>query len=117
MRRRIGIELPFPLASSMMSQIDDGAWTLLHIYRQGESHSALWYAPYPASSLREVVARSVNRYPILAVLGALSAAAPSRLYPRNESPIDESIPDDELWEFDAAEVYGRLPGYGPNPRR
>ena len=118
LRRRVGIEIPFPLASSMTSQIDDGAWALLHVYRDGKLHSALWYAPYDdPSALREGAARSVNLHPIVAVIGALSAAAPPRLYPRDEVPMDREISDEEWWEYDAAEVYGRLPGYGPNPGR
>ena len=114
LRTRIGIELPFPLPSAIDSVVYDGVWVLVHAYRDGRSHSALWYSPYGGwLPLREDVARNVNRYPIVAFTGALSAATPSGLYPRYQLPLEGEVPENEKWQYDDAEVYKRLPGHEP----
>ena len=111
LRRRVAIEIPFRVASSMRSPVDDGSWVLLHVYRKGESHAALWYAPIENPDFtREGELEYATRHPILAVQSALWAAAPHQLFPRKEPPPDD-FPEEDLWQFDDREVYSRTPGY------
>ncbi|MFQ5844652.1 MAG: hypothetical protein ACE5JG_06635 [Planctomycetota bacterium] len=118
LRTRVAVEVPFPIVSSMTSRVEDGSWYLFHVYREGKSHAALWYEPWEeAERTREGLADFGKRQPVLAMRGALWAAAPPELFPRDDPGPEGDIPDDELWQFDRLEVYGRAPGYRPAPAK
>jgi hypothetical protein len=110
LRARVAVEVPFPIRSDRTSQVLDGADFLIHVFRDGESHAALWYEPrFEPHAGRELVAEGARAHPVVAVLGALWAAAPPEHF-HYDWDLTE-LPDDRLWESDAQEVYGRAPGY------
>ena len=117
LERLAAFHVPFEHPASMTSRMEDGSWYLFHVFVRGESHSALWYEPLEeVARTREDIADYAKRRPVLALRSALWAAAPPELFPRDESP-DGDIPDDEFWQYDAAEVYRRTPGYTPRSTR
>lgn len=110
LRRRVKPEVPFVLLSSEMSQTLDGAYVLVHVFRKGKSHAALWYSPEPEHErTRESIEEHAEARPVLAIRGALWAAAPPDLFPRDRFVVD--LPDERLWEGFDQEVYNRAPGY------
>ena len=112
--------VPFAHPSSMTSQTEGGGWYLFHVYRDGKSHSALWYAPWEEPELtREGIVDFAKRRPVLALQDVLWAAAPPAMFPRESVEWDDAlkVPKEKAWEFDELDVYGRAPGYAPRQSR
>ncbi len=103
-----------------MVRTDDGGWYLFHVFRNGESHAALWHEPWEEPErTREGIIDFAKRRPVLALQDALWAAVPPEMFPRERVEGDDGfkvpleVPDDERWQFCDIEVYGRAPGYAP----
>lgn len=102
LRARIDAELPFKNEGAFVSRVEDGRAFWLHVYRDGQSQSALCYEPgyqpWPIEDGdREAFAQ---QFRFTALLGALQAAVPATFCPDL---------DVEGWE----EKYARLKGWGP----
>ena len=116
--RSAALHVPFehPASMTAMLRTDDGAWYLFHVFRNGESHAALWHAPWEEPErTREGIVDFAKRRPVLALQDALWAAAPPEMFPRERVEWDDAlkVPEKEAWQFDELDVYGRAPGYAP----
>jgi hypothetical protein len=83
---RIGVHLPFSRSVSLESPVEDGEIVLVHVLREGRSHTALWYAPargFEPEQAAMAVARA--SYPVAAIVDALWAGAPLTLFPRGDA--------------------------------
>jgi len=83
LRRRVGAEVPFPIPASSQEQVLDGSiicggsYVALHVYQDGQPHTALWFQPHDwTDAKRLAVAEKARAHPVQAVLGAIWAAAP-----------------------------------------
>ena len=101
LRRRVAVELPLPKKVDLFVDAYDGGLYILHLYRDGESHHAIWYEPQASwDRYRGMAENYVNCYPVASIVNALFAAVPAERLP---------TPRDRGW-------YDRTPGFPGEPR-
>jgi hypothetical protein len=108
LRQRIAVELPLTGPAKLTTRVFDGGFYLLHAYKDGQSHSALWLDPADYKEFdRDLHREFVEAFPALSVIGALWAAIPLDALPVKP----ERFPIDLLeWYGQAASLKDVLAG-------
>ena len=108
LRQRIAAELPLKGPANLTSAVLDGGVYLLHAYKDGQSHCALWYEPKDFREFdRDWHRGHVEVVPVLNFIGALWAAIPVDAMPVKP----EGFPVDLLeWYGQAASLRDVLAG-------
>jgi len=100
LRQRVAVELPLAGPANLTREVFDGGFYLLHAYKDGQSHSALWYEPTDFRDFdRDLRRESVEAFPAVSMIGALWAAI----------PLDALPVKPEGFPIDLLEWYGQAP--------